>query len=145
MAGLIPFNRRRNELSSSSLFNMMDDFFNDGWPFPRNLMSDTFKVDVKETDEAYTIEAELPGIKKEEIRLALNDDRLTICVQRNEDVSKDTDNYIHRERRRSSMQRAIYLADAHYEGIEAKLNEGILQIVVPKQAKPSSAREIEIK
>jgi len=145
VAGLIPFNRRRNELSSSSLFNMMDDFFNDGWPFPRNLMSDTFKVDVKETDEAYTIEAELPGIKKEEIRLALNDDRLTICVQRNEDVSKDTDNYIHRERRRSSMQRAIYLADAHYEGIEAKLNEGILQIVVPKQAKPSSAREIEIK
>jgi len=144
MAGLIPFNRKRNELTPSSLFNMMDDFFDDRWPFTRNLVNDTFKVDVKEADDAYTIEAELPGIKKEEIRLALNDDRLTICVKRSEDVSKDTENYIHRERRSSSMQRAIYLADAHYEGAEAKLDEGILQITVPKLAKPSSSKEIEI-
>jgi HSP20 family protein len=145
MAALIPFNRRRNELFSNSLFNMMDDFFNDNWPTSRNLMNDTFKLDVKETDDAYTIEAELPGIKKEEIRLALNDDRLTICIERNEETNKDTENYVHRERRCSSMQRAIFLADAHDEGIEAKLDEGILQIVVPKQTKSKSAKEIEIK
>jgi len=124
---------------------MMDDFFNDSWPTSRNLMNDTFKLDVKETDDAYTIEAELPGIKKEEIRLALNDDRLTICIERNEETNKDTDNYVHRERRCSSMQRAIFLADANDEGIEAKLDEGILQIVVPKQTKSKSAKEIEIK
>lgn len=145
MAGLIPFNRRRYELTPNSLFNMMDDFFNDGWPLARNLMNDTFKVDIKEADDAYTIEAELPGIKKEEIQLVMNDDRLSICVQRNEDVNKDTDNYVHRERRCSSMQRALYLADANDEGIEAKLDEGILQIVVPKLAKVSSTKEIEIK
>lgn len=145
MTRLIPFNRRNNELTRGSLFNMMDDFFNDEWPFARNLMNDSFKVDVKESEGAYTIEAELPGVKKEEIRLALNDDRLTICVERNEDVNEETDNYIHRERRCSSMQRAIYLADANVEGVEAKLDEGILQIVVPKQEKKSSVKEIEIK
>lgn len=146
MAGLIPFNRRKNELSTSrNLFNMMDDFFNDAWPLGRNLMNDTFKVDVKESDGAYTIEAEMPGIKKEEIKISLNDERLNICVQRGEEVNEEKDNYIHRERRYSSMQRAIYLADAFEEGIDAKLKDGVLKITIPKKAKPDTSKQIEIK
>ena len=144
MAGLIPFNRR-NELSDRNIYNMMDDFFNDAWPFRRNLMSDTFKVDVQESDSAYTIEAELPGVQKEEISLSLDDGRLSICVERNADVNKDVGNYIHRERHWASMERSIYLAEAADEDVDANLSDGVLKITVPKKAVSGRSKHIEIK
>ena len=142
---MIPFNYRKNELASRNIFNMMDDFFNDAWPFNRNLMNDTFKVDIQESESAYTIEAEMPGINRGEIKLSLDDDRLTVSVQRNEEVKNDRDNYIHRERRYSSMQRSIFLNGADYEGIDAKLENGILSVTVPKKTKPDGSKQIEIK
>ena len=145
MAGLIPFNLRKNELSSHNLFNMMDDFFNDAWPLNRNLMGDTFKVDVQDSGNAYTIEAELPGLQKDQINLSLDNDRLTISIQRSEDVNQDNDKYIHRERRFTSMKRSIFLADAFSEGIDAKLDNGILKITVPKKDKLDHTKQIEIK
>ena len=144
MAGLIPFNRR-NELATRNMYNMMDDFFNDAWPFRRSLVNDTFKVDVQESDSAYTIEAELPGVQKEEINLSLDDGRLSISVERSEDVNKDGSNYIHRERHYSSMQRALYLGDAANESVEASLNDGVLKIVVPKRTISNATKHIEIK
>jgi HSP20 family protein len=144
MAQLIPFNYRRSDLSPHSLFNMMDDFFNDAWPVSRTLMHDTFKVDVQESDSAYTIEAEMPGIQKEEINLSLNDDRLTISVERKENTEENKENYVHRERRYSSMQRSIYLADAFDEGINASLSDGVLKVVIQKRAKAEISKKIEI-
>ena len=145
MAGLIPFNQRRNDLTPRNLFNMMDDFWSDTWPFARNLMNDTFKVDVQESDTAYTIEAEMPGIQKDEIQLALNDNRMTISVERSENVQNDNNNYIHRERRYSSMQRCVYLADAGEQGVDASLSDGILKIVVPKKVHADQSKHIEIR
>jgi len=145
MAGLIPFNHHRNELQNRDPWSLMDDFFSDAWPFGRNLMRDTFKIDVKETDAAYTIEAEMPGIKKEEISLSLNDDRLTICVQRNEEIQNDAENYIHRERRCSSMERSLYLADATGDNIDASLADGVLKVTVPKRVRADASKQIEIK
>ena len=145
MAGLIPFNHRSDNLASHNLFNVMDDFFKDAWPFGRDLMNDTFKVDVQESDSAYTVEAEMPGIQKGEINLSLNDGRLSISVERSENVQKEEDNYIHRERRYSSMQRSLYLADASDEGIDANLNDGVLKIVVPKKANIDQSKHIEVK
>ena len=144
MAGLIPFNRRRNQLIPVNPFNMMDDFFNDAWPLGRNLMNDTFKVDVRESDSAYTIEADMPGVRKEEINLSLDDNRLTISVVRNESVEEEKENYVHRERRSTSMQRSLYIADAGEEGIDANLNEGVLKIVIPKKSSTVRAKQIEI-
>lgn len=145
MAGLIPFNRGKNELSPRNLFGLMDDFFSDAWPMGRSLVGDTFKVDVKESDSAYIVEAEMPGITKEEISLSLRDEQLTIGVARSDEANKDQDNYIHRERRCASMQRSIYLAGACEEGVEAKLESGVLQISVPKRTGPGASRQIEIK
>lgn len=144
MASLIPYNHRRNSLIPRNPFNMMDDFFSDAWPFGRTLVNDTFKVDVQESESAYTIEAEMPGIRKEEISLSLEEGRLTIGVERNEDVRKDNDGYIHRERQYSSMQRSLYMAEVGEEGAEANLNEGVLKIVVPKKAKLKAEKKIEI-
>lgn len=143
MTGLIPFNRR-GDLSRDRLFNMMDDFFNDSWLPGRSLLSDTFKVDVKENENDYTIEADLPGVQKEQINLELNEGRLTIAVVRNEEIEEEKKGYIHKERRHSSMQRSVYLADADNEGVNAKLNDGVLTISIPKKPQIDYKKRIEI-
>ncbi|PHV70027.1 heat-shock protein Hsp20 [Sporanaerobium hydrogeniformans] len=136
MFGLTPFNRntvQRTTNDVTDFYNAIDDFFNDSF-FPlRNLRNDTFKVDIRETDKEYLIEAEVPGIKKEEIQLDYDKERLIIYVQRKQEVNEDKDNYIHRERRITSMQRSIYLKNIDEKAIEAKLEEGILRISAPKQ------------
>lgn len=147
MANLIPFNRRRADLASSGFsdfYDMLDDFFAESWPFRRSLAGDTFKVDVKEDDKNYYIDAELPGVNKEDINLAFDDGRLQISVKREEELEDKGKNYIHRERQLCSMQRNIFLAEAADEGITAKLENGILSIVVPKAEKPDKSIEIEI-
>ena len=146
MAGLIPFNKKSNILSNwgHDPFDFIDDFFNEKWLPSRNLMNDTFKIDVKETEKEYLIEAELPGIQKEEVSLNLDDGKLSISVNRAENINEEKENYIHRERRYSSMSRSVYLADSKPDDIKAKLDNGVLTITVQKEAKPKNSHRIEI-
>lgn len=146
MSRLVPFNRwglRRNDFED--FYNMLDDFFSDTWWPVRNLARDTFKLDIQENEREYCVEAELPGVTKEQINLQLKDDgRLTIAVEREENIQEDKKNYVHRERRYSSMQRSIYLRDAKTEGVKAKLQDGVLKITVPKQETHNDTFHIEI-
>lgn len=150
MAGLVPFNRKNSSLARTGtgfedFYNMLDDFFNDSWMSPgRSLSRDTFKIDIQETDSEYRIEAELPGIKKEEIDLGIEEDNLCISVNRNEEVNKDGTNYIHRERRSSSMSRRVRLVNAKLDETKAKLEEGILTVTIPKNEKANSSLKIDI-
>jgi HSP20 family protein len=120
-------------------YNVLDDFFT-----PRSIDRSTFKLDVQEDEKQYIIEAEMPGAKKEEISLDLEDGRLTISLKREENTEETRKNYLHRERRAFSMSRAIYLADAKPDDIKAKLDNGVLTVSVLKQDKQVSARRIEI-
>jgi HSP20 family protein len=147
MAGLIPFNRKyvaTLPTGFENFYNMLDDFFSDGSGFRRNLAKDTFKLDVEEIEGAFKIQAELPGVKKEEIGLELEDGKLTISVKKEESLEEDRKNYIHRERRSSSMTRSVYLGDAKAEGIKARLEDGILSILIEKEQKVIKAIPIEI-
>lgn len=150
MSGLVPFNRKNRSLANENFgdfrdfYNMLDDFFSDNWSSRRSLAMDTFKVDVQEDDTQYLIEAELPGIKKEEVNLELNEGRLNISVQKEENINEEKKNYIHKERRYSSMSRSVYLADAKPEGIKANINNGVLSIAVQKEAKPNNIVKINI-
>ncbi|NMA25664.1 MAG: Hsp20/alpha crystallin family protein [Clostridiales bacterium] len=147
MAGIVPFNRKRADILSTgfdSFQNMLDDFFTDGWPFRRSLWGDTFKVDVQDNKTEYIIEAELPGVNKEDIRLALNEGRLNISINRDEAIEEKNKNYIHRERRYASMSRSVMLADADAAGIKAKLDNGVLTVTVPKKTKPDNSMVIDI-
>lgn len=142
MAGLVPFNMRNNNLIGSGFedfYNLLDDFFT-----PRSLERGTFKLDVSETEKEFIIEAELPGTKKEEIQLELNDSRLIISVNREESSEDKRGNYIHKERRSSSMSRSVYLADAEPDNIKAKLDNGVLTVVIKKQDEKANARKIDI-
>ena len=125
-------------------YNMLDDFFSDGTAERRNVGRDTFKLDVEDTPEAFRIQAELPGVKKDEIGLELNDGVLTISVKKEENIEEKKKNYLHKERRLTSMSRKILLADARVEGIKAKLEDGVLSIAVDKERKIDRTIPIEI-
>jgi HSP20 family protein len=150
MFGLTPFNRStvRRTSDQDPFANFIDDFFSDGFEgfFPtRNLRHDTFKIDVKEEDNAYIIEADLPGVRKEEIQLNYQEGCLSISVERSETKEEDTKNYIHRERRQSTMRRRINLGDLDPDQIDAKLEDGILTVTAPKTAIIDKTKRIEIK
>ena len=149
MAGLIPFNRKNNNLARTGtgfddFYNMLDDFFNDGLASSRNLLRDSFKLDIQENDNEYLIEAEMAGIKRDEIDLSIDDENLCITVNRSEETGKDNKNFVHRERRSSSMSRRVRLAGAKLDEIKAKLEDGILTVTIPKDIKTSTSRKIDI-
>jgi HSP20 family protein len=147
MSGLIPFNRRRNDLMNAGFGdfqNMLDDFFSDTWPARRSLASDTFKIDVQDEENTYLVEAELPGVSKEDIRISVDDGKLNISVEKNEENEETDKHYIHRERRFCSMSRNIFLADMNPEEIKAKLDEGILKIEIQKRQAQDVSKYIAI-
>lgn len=147
MASLIPFNRKNTSLINSGFdefYNMLDDFFTDSFMPRRSLTRDTFKVDVQENGKEYIVEAELPGIEKGDIKLELNEGRLNISVEREEKSEEEKKNYIHKERRYSSMCRSIYLQDVESENATAKLENGVLVVNIPKIEKVDNTKQIEI-
>ena len=148
MAGLVPFNKKNKEISTNTdfedFYNVLDDYFSNDWPFKRTLTHDTFKVDVEDNGNEYLIEAEVPGIDKKDINVELNDGKLMISITRDENSESKKKNFIHRERRYSSMSRSIYLEDAKPDGIKAKLENGLLKVVVPKEEKPNNSITIDV-
>ncbi|MBS7525459.1 Hsp20/alpha crystallin family protein [Fusibacter paucivorans] len=144
MTGLVPFNRRRGDVFSNDFYNVLDDFFSDSWPARRSLAADTFKVDVKDEADHYEIVAEVPGVRKDEINVTLDENRLMINIDRDETVEEKENNYLHREIRKCAMKRSVYLGDVDSENISAKLEDGMLKLYVPKQQKIESKRQIEI-
>jgi HSP20 family protein len=148
MAGLVPFNRKKSDLMNTDFYdfqNMLDDFFADGWgwPFRRSLAGDTFKIDVQDSGSEYIVEAELPGVRKEEVGVSFDDGRLKIEVRKEENAEDKGKNYIHRERRFSSMARTVSLADAVSEGVTAKMDDGVLAVTVPKRTRSNSSIQID--
>lgn len=144
MLGLMP--RRYSEVANSnSLLSSIENFFNDDFFNMPAFTSSEFRMDVKENDNVYTVEAELPGINKEDITLDYNNGTLYIAVNHNEEINEEDGSYIHKERRSSSMQRGIYLGDINVEGIEAKLDNGILKVTAPKLTVSPNRLKIEVK
>lgn len=102
----------------------------------------TPSVNVSETPEAYRIEADLPGVKKEDVEVKCEHGVLTIKGERSQRTEKK-DEKVHRiESSYGSFMRSFTLpADAAEAGIEAKMNDGQLQVMVPRTKK----KEPEVK
>ena len=135
MTGIIPINYNMPNFSS---------FFGDRWMQSSGGSRDVFKIDVKETNGGYIVEADLPGVKKSEIDLKADEKMLTISVNREEDINEENDNYVYRERKASSTSRGVRLAGANYSEVHASLEDGVLTVTVPKKEKLSDVRKIEI-
>ena len=125
--------------------SLFDDFFAD--PFgmmPAGRRSDPLygkhaqnlmKTDVREKDNAYELDVDLPGFKKDEITVDLNDGYLTIGASKglDKDQSDENGKYIRRERYAGVCSRSFYVGEnVRPEEIGAKYEDGILKLSVPK-------------
>ena len=103
-----------------------------------------FKTDIKDTGDAYVLEADLPGVKKEDIHIDIDGDYLSISAQRNasREEKDDKGNYIRCERSYGSFSRSFDLSSVQAEGITAAYDNGVLTLTMPKkdQTVPTSRR-----
>ncbi|MCL1913665.1 MAG: Hsp20/alpha crystallin family protein [Eubacteriaceae bacterium] len=134
----------RNHPAVPRRFGLFEDFFDDAWNWPAARSTNHFRIDVRETENEYFVEAEMPGVNREEISVDFNDGHLTISVNKNEDKENKSTNYLHRERHWTGMQRTIHLSEAGDEGVKAKLQDGMLKVEVPKSKKSKPNHRVNI-
>ena len=99
------------------------------------------KTDVKETEEGYEVDIDLPGFKKDEIHLELNDGYLTISTEKSlekEDKNKKG-RMLRQERYAGVMQRSFYVGDSiTEEDVKASYESGVLHLMIPKKDAPKA-------
>ena len=130
--------------------NLFDDFFSDPFemmmPQSRNPLygkhaKNLMKTDVRETENSFEVDMDLPGFKKDEVNLELKDGYLTVSADKalDKDEKDDKGDYIRRERYTGSCQRSFYVGeDVTEEDIKAEFKHGLLKLFVPKkEAKPA--------
>lgn len=145
MFDMIPFEKnnlsRRDELFSSLLKN----FFDDNSLASMDLQG-SFKVDLKETDKDYLVEAELPGVNKKDINVDIDNNYLVINAKRDESVEENKENYVRRERYYGEFKRSFYIDNVDQDKISASFENGVLKVTLPKLVKDNSnKRKIDIK
>lgn len=135
--------RRNFDLFGDDFFN--DDFFGGKEKNTFNLM----KTDVKETDNSYILEVDLPGYSKENIKIDVEDGYLTINakVEKSEN-DEEKGKYVRRERFTGEMSRSFYVGeDVGVEDVKASFKNGILNLEVPKtdpEKEKSEKKYVEI-
>ena len=128
-------------------FDLFDDFFDDNFfnKKEKNLM----KTDIKEKKDKYTIEMDLPGFQKENIKLELNNGYLTISGKQENIIDEEEEKYVHKERFYGECSRSFYVGDnIKEEDIDAEFKNGTLKIDIPKkeeQKEITETKQIEIR
>ncbi|WP_068780297.1 Hsp20/alpha crystallin family protein [Paenibacillus sp. GM2] len=145
MFDLIPFGKRRED-AFGQLVKSFNDMFDEDWFTPFKGWGLSFKTDIRETDQAYLVEAELPGFQKDDIEINYAAPYLTIkAIRKEESKVENTDQQIvRRERHFGEYVRRFYVQDIDDSNITATLKDGVLKLEVPKQAN-SGARRIQIR
>ncbi len=138
MFGLLP-RRRHHELLSSDQWPSFNRMFQDF--FEGSLQG--FPVDIKETDEHYELEADLPGVERENISIELEDEHLTVKVHSDDIHEKKDDQYIRRERHLRSCQRTFFVGNVQEDQVTASFDNGVLHVRFPK-SEPAAGRQKQI-
>ncbi len=114
-----------------SNFNLFDDIFGDSFFKKEDKM---MKTDIRETDNGYIIDVDLPGYKKENIKIDVTDGYLTINAKMNQKNTEDNNGkYVRRERFFGECSRSFYVGEAVEDlDIKAKFQNGILSLEIPK-------------
>lgn len=125
MYTMVPF--RRHTAMIPSLFNdaFMREFFTDSGSLSMN-------VDVREKEDAYLLEADLPGVNKENIDLKVDNGTLTISADVNAEKKEEKEGYVFNERRSGHVERSFDLEGIDVSGIKADYKNGVLMVRLPK-------------
>lgn len=103
-----------------------------------------FPVDVEDKGDGYEVKAYLTGVAKDDIDVELNEGRLSISVNVEEDEENEGKNFLQKEFSSYSATRGVYLKDASSEGLSAKYADGILTVTVPKIVEKKNVTKISI-
>ena len=117
-------------------FPFAHDFWGGKNPLYGKRAKNMMKTDIREHDDGYEIDIDLPGFKKDEINVELDDGYLTISAEKSldKDEEKKHGRYIRRERYAGALQRSFYVGKAlTEEDIRAKYENGILTLDIPKK------------
>ena len=143
MFRVAPYNqgqvRRKNDFDQ--WFNMMDRAFADE---PSKEFVRGFKVDIRDQEDTYIFEADLPGIDKDNIFVDYKVNQLVLKVEVKKEEKEKEENYIRRERMINSMKRVFNVKDIQKDQISAKFENGVLTVVAPKLAEEDTSVKIEI-
>ena len=144
MFELIPFDRTIRHMTNFDPFRELDNmersFFGNG-----SVVS-AFRTDVSDTGDAFKLEAELPGFSKDDIKIDIENDCLTISAERKFDDEDKKKNFVKRERFYGSYSRSFDITGIDTDAIEASYNDGVLTLTMPKKkAEVPASRRLEIK
>lgn len=127
-------------------YSLLDKFFNEGLQPKRNLDNFRPQVDAIETENAFQLQVALAGFRKEDIKLDFEDGKLTISGERKFEENKESHKYHFIETNYGHFSRTFTLPENIQESaIEAKFENGLLTVVLPKDEKKVWKRQIEVK
>ena len=138
---LVPYARKNHNVSNFNPFHDFDEleraFFSD------NALGE-FKADIQEDGDNFVLEADLPGFKKEDIHVDIEDGYLTISAERNSESEKKDDkgNFVRRERSYGSFSRSFDVSSVKTDDITGEYKDGVLTLTMPKKEEnvPTSRR-----
>jgi len=133
-----------------TIHDEMDRFFASLWPRTAEYEAGVGPaawapaIDVHEEKDGYVVKAELPGVKREDVSLSLENDVLTIKGERRDEKEEKREGYLRRERVYGTFQRVLQLPrPVQADAVSAEFKEGVLKITLPK-ADTAKSREIKI-
>lgn len=141
-------------MANLTRYNPADDAFDDLFRgfFMRPVRMDMegmpdmkIKMDVKEDDKGYTVHAEIPGVKKDDIHVSIDGNHVSISAEvKQEKETKDGEKVLRSERYYGKVSRAFTLGqDVDESAAQAKYNDGVLELALPKKA-VTKARKLTI-
>jgi len=139
-------------MANLTRYNPFEELLNDfgkGFfvrPFPVPAVAELqMKIDVKEDDKSFTVHADIPGVKKENIKVDIEGDGVTISAEaKQEKDEKKGEKVIHSERSYGMVSRSFTLpSDVDEKGARAEYKDGVLNLVLPKKAN-GSAKRVEV-
>lgn len=136
-----------NEIAHFEPLRSFDDFFKDFHLRPNfiNLEAEPrIKMDVSETDQAYTVKAEIPGVKKEDVKVVVEANQVTITARtQHEKEEKEGETIVRRERYVGHQSRSFTLAhEIDDSKSTAKYQDGVLELSLPKKEAGNGAARL---
>ena len=124
MFELTPYSTRRSMMDP---FNFFSDFFG------TNNAPMELRTDITDKGDSFVLEADLPGFKKDDIKIDLENDRLTIKAERHSNTETTKNGYVRRERSFGSFERSFDVSGIDPAGLKATYTDGVLTLTLPKR------------
>ncbi|MCF7822612.1 MAG: Hsp20/alpha crystallin family protein [Candidatus Marinimicrobia bacterium] len=135
------------KVSRPSMPSLVDDMFRSFFDEPAHSGSDTWRpaMDARELEQSYEINFSMPGFKKDEIHVSMNNNTLTVKGVHEDKKAENGSNYLYREIAYGTFERSLYLPEnVNGDKIEASYEDGILHLNIAKK-KEALPKEIEVK